>query len=52
MKCFIIEQDGAYMFMLIKPEQLEAFYSQHGHQVIVEAEDLQGAIQQFARLRR
>ena len=51
-KCFIINRDGEYVIMDVKLELLEAFYEQHGHQILVEADDMQGAIEQFGRLRR
>ena len=51
-KCFIINRDGEYVIIDVKHELLEAFYADHGHQIIVEADSMGDAIQQFARLRR
>ncbi|MEL6359272.1 MAG: hypothetical protein AAFQ01_04970 [Bacteroidota bacterium] len=52
MKCFILKKQDQYSFMFIKPEDLQAFYKQHGHQVVVEADDLQDALIQFGKLPR
>ena len=51
-KCFIINRDGEYVIMYVKQELLASFYIDHGHQIIVEANDMGDAIQQFAALRR
>ena len=50
MKCFILKRQDQYSFMFIKEEDMEAFYKQHGHEIVVEAEDLQEALIKFGKL--
>ena len=52
MKCFIIKRQDQYSFMFIEEKDLVAFYQQHGHQIVVEAKDLQEALIQFGKLPR
>ena len=53
MKCFIIKKSNEELaFMFIKSEDMQAFLEQHGHQVVVEADDLVEALRKFGKLPR
>ncbi|MEM0941904.1 MAG: hypothetical protein AAGI25_19255 [Bacteroidota bacterium] len=52
MKCFILKRQDQYSFMFIEEKDLESFHKQHGHQIIIEVNDLQEALIQFGKLPR
>ena len=52
MKCFIIKRADEYVYMFVEEALLEEFYEQHGHQVLVEADDLESALRKLSQLPR
>jgi len=50
MKYFIIKENETYSIITVKRGQEEAFWDEHGHQVVVQAASLGEVLQKFGKL--